>query len=133
VHSFTQKHRDTGYLAIYLGVDPGRALKAVEAAVAELRALRDEDVDEEELARAKEFTKGRLRLELETTNGVAFWLAYQELVMGEVRTIEREVAAVDAVTSADVRRVATEILREPIQLAVIGPFAKSAAFLTAIS
>jgi predicted Zn-dependent peptidase len=133
VHSFTQKHRDTGYLGIYLGVDPQRALNAVEAALAELRGLAERDVDEEELYRAKEFTKGRLRLELETTNGVAFWLTYQELVMGEVRTVEREVAAVDAVTSADVRRVAADILRGPIQLAVIGPFAKSAPFLAAIS
>jgi predicted Zn-dependent peptidase len=133
VHSFTQKHRDTGYLGIYLGVDPQRALSAVEAAVAELRGLAEREVDDQELYRAKEFTKGRLRLELETTNGVAFWLTYQELVMGEVRTVEREVAAVDAVSAADVRRVAAEILRGPIQLAVIGPFAKSSGFLSLIS
>jgi len=133
VHSFTQKHRDTGYLGMYLGVDPKRALKAVEAAVAELRGMSASEVGDDELTRAKEFTKGRLRLDLETTNGVAFWLTYQELVMGEIRTIEDEVASVDAVTAADVRRVATEILREPIQLAVIGPFTKSANFLSAIS
>jgi len=133
IHSFTQKHRDTGYLAIYLGVEPQRALKAVEAAVAELRALAEHDVPDEELWRAKEFTKGRLRLELETTNGVAFWLTYQELVMGEVRTVEEEVAAVDAVTAEDVRRVARTILDRPLQLAVIGPFAKTANFLNAIS
>ena len=133
VHSFTQKHRDTGYLGVYLGVDPQRAQKAIEAAVGELRALTESDVDEEELGRAKEFTKGRLRLDLETTNGVAFWLTYQELVMGEVRSVENEIAAVDAVTASDVRRVATEILSRPLQLAVIGPFAKSSAFLSAIS
>jgi predicted Zn-dependent peptidase len=132
VHSFTQKHRDTGYLGIYLGVDPQRAAKAVEAAVAELRGLAEGEVAEDELSRAKEFTNGRLRLELETTNGVAFWLTYQELVLGEVRTIEREVEAVDAVTAADVRRVASDILSGPLQLAVIGPFAKSSAFLSAI-
>src|SRR5206468_5241130 len=131
-HSFTQKHRDTGYLGIYLGVDPPRALKAVEAAVAELRALVERDVDEEELGRAKEFTKGRLRLELETTNGVAFWLTYQELVLGEVRSVEQEVASVDAVTAEDVRRVARTILDGPLQLAVIGPFAKTTTFLSAI-
>jgi len=133
VHSFTQKHRDTGYLAIYLGVDPQRAVKAVEAAVGELRGLAERDVADEELSRAKEFTNGRLRLELETTNGVAFWLTYQELVLGEVRSIEREVEAVDSVTAADVRRVASEILSGPLQLAVIGPFAKTTGFLTAIS
>ena len=133
VHSFTQKYRDTGYLGIYLGVDPKRAVRAVEAAIAELRSMRDQDLLEEELDRAKEFTKGRLRLELETTNGVAFWLTYQLLVMGEIRTIEDELAMVDAVTAADVRRVARDILAGPIQLAVIGPFAKTTGFMSAIS
>ena len=133
VHSFTQKHRDTGYLGVYLGVDPSRAVRAVEAALAELRAMAASELADDELDRAKEFTKGRLRLELETTNGVAFWLTYQQLVMGEIRTIEDELAMVDAVTAADVRRVAGDILSGPMQMAVIGPFAKSAAFWTAIS
>ena len=133
VHSFTQKHRDTGYLGIYLGVDPGRAVRAVEAAIAELREMAAKQLDEDELDRAKEFTKGRLRLDLETTNGVAFWLTYQQLVMGEIRTIDDELAMVDAVTAADVRRVAGDILTGPIQMAVIGPFAKSTGFTAAIS
>ena len=128
VHSFTQKHRDTGYLGVYLGVDPKNALRAVEAAMSELRRLREQDVEPEELARAKEFTKGRLRLDLETTNGVAFWLTYQQLVMGAARTIEDELALVDAVTAADIRRVANDVLVGPMQMAVIGPFAKSASF-----
>ena len=132
VHSFTQKHRDTGYLGLYLGVDPKNAIRAVEAAISELRRLGEQDVESQELARAKEFTKGRLRLDLETTNGVAFWLTYQQLVMGAVRTIEDELAMVDAVTAADIRRVATEVLSGPIQMAVIGPFAKSTGFRAAI-
>jgi predicted Zn-dependent peptidase len=133
VHSFTQKHRDTGYLGVYLGVDPVRAVKAVEAAMAELRELARNELARDELERAKEFTKGRLRLELETTNGVAFWLTYQQLVMGEIRTIEDEVAMVDAVTAGDVRRVAADILGGPVQMAVIGPFAKTTGFTAAIS
>ncbi len=133
VHSFTQKHRDTGYLGLYLGVDPKNAIRALEAAISQLRRLREEDVEPDELARAKEFTKGRLRLDLETTNGVAFWLTYQQLVMGAVQTIEEEVAFVDAVTAADIRRVANDVLSGPIQMAVIGPFAKSAGFQAAIS
>ena len=132
VHSFMQKHRDTGYVAVYLGVDPKKALEAVNAVMAELGRLCDREVVPEELGRAKEFTKGRLRLELETTNGVAFWLTYQELVLGEIKTIEEEVALVDAVTAADIKRVAGEILRGPIQMAVIGPFASDAAFRSAV-
>ncbi|HEY4889319.1 MAG TPA: pitrilysin family protein [Candidatus Dormibacteraeota bacterium] len=132
VHSFMQKHRDTGYVAVYLGVDPKKALEAVNAVLAELDMLCDREVAAEELDRAKEFTKGRLRLELETTNGVAFWLSYQELLLGQIKTIEEEVALVDAVTATDIKRVACEIMRGPMQMAVIGPFASDAAFRSAI-
>lgn len=132
VHSFTQKHRDTGYLGVYIGVEPKKAVDAVNAAMAELRSLGDHDVSEGELARAKEFTKGRLRLELETTNGVAFWLTYQESLLGEIKTIDEELALVDAVTAEDLRRVAATILREPTQMSVIGPFARDGGFRLAI-
>ncbi|HEV2027349.1 MAG TPA: pitrilysin family protein [Candidatus Dormibacteraeota bacterium] len=132
VHSFMSKYRDTGYIAVYLGVDPKKAVEAVGAVMAELTGLGEREVLPEELARAKEFTKGRLRLELETTNGVAFWLTYQELLLGEIRTIEEELALIDAVTAADVRRVAGDLLRGPMQMAVIGPFTRDTVFRSAI-
>ena len=132
VHSFTQKHRDTGYLGVYIGVDPKKASDAVNAVMAELRAMGEAEVSVEELARAKEFTKGRLRLELETTNGVAFWLTYQELLLGHIKTIDEELAQVDAVTGADLQRVAQEVLRGPVQMSVIGPFARDSVFRLAI-
>ncbi len=132
VHSFTQKHRDTGLLGVYLGVDPKNAVAAVNAVIAEMNTLCDHELTDEELERAKEFTKGRLRLELESTNGVSFWLAYQQLLIGSIKTIEEEVALVDAITAEEVRRVANDVLRAPIQMAVIGPFAKEVAFRAAV-
>ena len=132
VHSFTQKHCDTGYLGVYIGVEPRKAPEAVNAVMAELRALGESGIAEEELARAKEFTKGRLRLELETTNGVAFWLTYQQLLLGSIKTIEEELALVDAVTVDDVQRVAKQVLNGPLQMAVIGPFPRDSAFRLAI-
>jgi predicted Zn-dependent peptidase len=132
VHSFTQKHRDTGYLGVYLGVDPKKAVEAVKAVVAEMHGFCAHEVDPDELERAKEFTKGRLRLELESTNGVAFWLTYQELLLGQIRTIEDELELVDSVTAADVRRAAETVFREPFQMAVIGPFSREVGFRAAI-
>jgi predicted Zn-dependent peptidase len=132
VHSFTQKHRDTGYVGVYLGVDPKKAVEAVGAVVAELRILGEHEVLPDELERAKEFTKGRLRLEMETTNGVAFWLTYQELLLGQISTIDEELAFVDEVTANDIKRVAGEIFRNPLQMSVIGPFGRDADFRSAV-
>ena len=132
VHSFTQKHRDTGYIGMYIGVEPKKASDAVNAAIAELRGLGETEVSHEELTREKEFTKGRLRLELETTNGVAFWLTYQQLLLGAIKTIDEELALVDAVTAEDVQRVARQVLSGPLQMAVVGPFPRDSAFRLAI-
>jgi predicted Zn-dependent peptidase len=132
VHSFTQKHRDTGHLGVYLGVDPKKAVEAIHAVVAEMRYLCEHDLGGDELQRAKEFTKGRLRLDLETTNGVAFWLTYQELLMGEIRSIEDELSLVESVSASDIRRVANTLLGAPMQMAVIGPFTREAGFRAAI-
>ena len=132
VHSFTQKHRDTGYIGVYIGVEPKKAPDAVNGAIAELRGLGETEVSHEELTRAKEFTKGRLRLELETTNGVAFWLTYQQLLLGAIKTIDEELALVDAVSAEDVQRVARQVLSGPLQMAVVGPFPRDSAFRLAI-
>ena len=132
VHSFTQKHRDTGYLGVYIGVEPKKAVDAVNAVMGELEGLSEALVKPDELDRAKEFTKGRLRLELETTNGVAFWLTYQELLLGQINSIEEEIALVDAVTADDVRRVAGDVFSGAMQMSVVGPFARDSAFRLAI-
>ena len=132
VHSFTQKHRDTGYLGVYIGVEPRKAVDAVNAVLDELRRMSETQVEEDELARAKEFTKGRLRLELETTNGVAFWLTYQELLLGGIKSLEEELALVDAVGVDDVARAARRVLGGPLQMSVIGPFTRDSAFRLAI-
>ncbi|RDJ94337.1 hypothetical protein B4Q13_15120 [Lacticaseibacillus rhamnosus] len=50
VHSFMSKHRDTGYVAVYLGVDPKKAVEAVHAVILELRRLCDEELIADELA-----------------------------------------------------------------------------------
>jgi len=53
----TRSTGDTGYLGVYIGVDPKKAIDAVNAAMAELRALSETAVTPDELAR-QEFTKG---------------------------------------------------------------------------
>lgn len=132
VHSFTNKHHDGGYFAVYAGVDPSKALETVNAILAELRLMIDKDVPESELAKAREYTKGRLKLGLESTNAMASWLGQQELLAGRIRPVAEIVAAVDRVDQAAIRRVAKRVLDQPIQLTVIGPFNSDAKFRSAI-
>ncbi len=132
VHSFTSKHHDTGYFAVYMGVDPKKAEEAVEAALGELRQIAEQPVPEPELVKAKEFTKGRLRLGLESTNAIASWLSQQLLLTGTIKTVEEVVEIIDRITPEDVQRVSAQVLGQPVQMAVIGPFASDSGFRSAI-
>lgn len=121
VHAFTTKHRDSGALAIYVGCEPRRALAAVQAAVAELRRLAEEPVADAELRRAREYTKGRLRLQLEGTSAVCSFVGQQELLTGEILLPRDIVARIDAVSAAEVRAAAQRIVGNGLRGAIIGP------------
>jgi predicted Zn-dependent peptidase len=129
VHSYTSHYLDTGSLAIYAAVDPKNAFKALQALVTELARLRD-TVEEEELARAKELSKGRLLLRMEDTHSVSGWIGVQELLTAKVLTVDEVLARVDSVSAADIARVAKRLLvREALNLAVVGPFRSEGRFL----
>jgi predicted Zn-dependent peptidase len=122
VHSYVSHFLDTGAFTVYAGVDPTKTVDALKVILGELVRLRD-GVDEEELAKAKELSKGRLMLRLEDTRSVAGWMGGQELLLGEVRTPDHVVQLLDAVTVEDVQRVARDLLvDDQLHMALVGPF-----------
>src|SRR5205807_2687724 len=77
VHSYVNKMFDTGVLGVYAGTEPRQAARAVGAIVGQLRRLCKEPVETAELTKAKEFYKGRLLLQMESTNSVGTWYGGQ--------------------------------------------------------
>lgn len=129
IHSYTSHFLDTGAFSIYAGVDPSAAREAI-AAILEQLALAKEGIPEAELRKAKELTKGRLLLRMEDTRSVSGWLGAQELLTGEVRTVDEVVDRVEAVTTDDLRRVANDLLRtETLNVAIVGPYRSERGFL----
>src|SRR5437870_3153484 len=133
VHSYVNKMYDTGVLGVYAGTEPRQAARAVGAIVGQLRRLCDEPVPTSELTKAKEFFKGRLLLQMESTNSVATWYGGQEALTGRIEGVDENMAEIDAVTADDVKRIARELFSQALQLAVIGPFRSEAPFLKQIA
>ena len=122
VSSSPAHYHDTGAFVVYAGVEPRQTLPALKAILLELRRMRDEPVSEGELARSKEYTKGRLALGLEDTHSVAWWLGGNEAMLGEVRELDDVLARIDAVSREDIQRVAQRLfVNEWLRLAIIGP------------
>jgi predicted Zn-dependent peptidase len=81
-----------------------------------------EDPSEQELNKAREYSKGTLLLRMEDTRAVASWLGGQELLQNQVRTPDEIVSLLDAVQPSDIARVAKSVLNdEQMRLAVVGP------------
>ncbi len=129
VHSYVNRFQDSGSTVVYAGVDPKRSGDTVKAILSEVQRIKEMLVPEEEITKAKEFSKGRLLLGMEDSRSVAGWLGGQELISGQILTVDEAVAALEAVTAADIQRVAQELFRpEKLNLAVVGPFKKETAF-----
>lgn len=116
------QYHDTGAFSIAAGVAPDQTGEALTAILQEVARIHDEPVTPAELARAKEYTRGRITLSQENTGAVSGWYGAQELELGEIHELDEELEYYDAVTSADIQRVAGRIFSEEwLRLALIGP------------
>ncbi len=129
VASSVSHYRDCGALVVYCGVEPRKTPDAVREVMLELKGMLVR-VPERELTKAKEYAKGRLLLRMEDSRSVASWLGTQELLLGQVLTVDEVVQRVDAVTAAAVQRAAERVLQEDhLRLAVVGPHSSEAPLL----
>ncbi len=129
VHSFLARVADSGTLAVSLGCEPKSALVAMRAAVEEMERLAEEHVPAAELERAKQYARGRLAVQLESTSALCNHLGQQELLTGEILLADEIGERLAAVDAEAVRTLAAEILAGGLRGAVIGPFRKPDPFL----
>jgi len=121
-------YHDTGAFTIAAGVEPSRTEATIRAALHEMDRVRDEPLRDEELARVKEYVKGRMALRLEDTYSMAAWMGGQEIIADEALELDEVMARIDVVTLADVQALARELFTsEGLRLAVIGPQRDAAA------
>ena len=121
VHSGVSHFRDTGAFIITAGVDPASAYEAVPAILEQVASVRD-GIDEREVERAKQLVAGRLMLRMEDTRAVSAWMGSQEMVRGEMLDVDHVMERVNAVTTQDLCRVASQnLIDDHLNLAVVGP------------
>ena len=117
-HSYT----DAGSLYAQSGVDINRIDEAVTTIVEQFKLLAAEEVPSDELEKARNFAKGRFVLQLESPHGTIMFGLRREVLEGRAEEPQAVLDALDAVTAADIQRVAQDIMDEGPYLSVIGPF-----------
>jgi len=92
---------------------PGNAPEDIATLFAqELQRLQQEPVTQTELDRVKTQARAGLLRSLASNSGMASLLAEYEAKTGDWRNIFKDLEAIDAVTAADIQRVAQELFRE---------------------
>jgi predicted Zn-dependent peptidase len=126
VGSSGQRYNDTGVMTISAGVSAENVAETVRVIKAELMKLIDEPVGDEELTKARDYSIGSFRLGLESTMALGQRAGEQLLMTGEIEPIEETVARLQAVTAADVQRVAKRFFRDDnYSMSLVGPGASA--------
>jgi zinc protease len=100
--------------------------QAIEAALAEIRRIRDQPVSEQGLKDAKAYLTGSFPLRLDTSRKIVRMLASIEFYGLGLDYVDRYPGFINAVTAADVQRVARKYLDpDRYALAVVADLAKA--------
>jgi predicted Zn-dependent peptidase len=115
-HAFS----DVAILQLSSGLDSSKCIEAYTRMREIVDELRAEGPTEEEVQRARAYAAGRSVLAFENTNAVARHAARQQIVFGEDIDPDAAIAALDAVTVAEVHEVAVNV-SENLAVACVGP------------
>ena len=123
IHTSTDNYNDGGAIVTNAGVDLKRIDEAITGVIEQYRMVRDADVPEAEVKKAKAYLKGKMVLSLEDSEEYAHLLAKYELLRGTAKDPGDIMKMIDAVSVKDVRRVAEDLfVEEKMKCAVIGPY-----------
>ena len=114
---------DTGFLATQAGVDNKNVEKAISAILKEYKKACKKKVSLPELKKAKENIKGKMAIQMESSDALASLYSSQELLQGKILTLKDIFKEIDRVSSGDILKVANDLFKSKnLNLALIGPF-----------
>ncbi len=125
IYSEMNPFRDTGSLAVYAGTSIEKTPEMLRRILAEFTKLKKEPIPDDELLRSQTQLKGNIVLGLESSNARMSNLARQQMNFGRFASVDEVVEQIDAVTPADMQRIANELLhRDKLSLTLLGNLGK---------
>lgn len=121
IGSQTQEFRDSGLFSISAGVENKNLEETLKVIKDELERVKEEEAEEEEIGRAKEFFRGQLLLGLESTSNYMLAMGEELIALDRLFSPEEILKQIDKITAKDLKEVSRQIFKkEKLNLAVIG-------------
>ncbi|HLI32372.1 MAG TPA: pitrilysin family protein [Solirubrobacteraceae bacterium] len=124
VYALAHSYADVPILQIGSGLKSEQCIEAYALIRQIVSELADQGPSEEEVARARAYTAGRLALAFENSSAMARGAAEEVIVHGEEPDPEAMIAAVDAVDAHALRAIGSSLILEPA-VACVGPHSAS--------
>ena len=122
VTAFRSPGLETGAFGVYLACDPDKLSPARKAVFHELELLREKGLTDEELAAAKRYLLGNLKIGMQTNGSQAMQMALDELYGLGYDHMPKYIQKIESVTRADVNGAVKEIiLPDRYILVTVGP------------
>jgi len=121
IHSSSIHYSDCGATVIGCGSDSAKVDLTIAAILRELRETKIH-VSVRELSRAIEYSIGRLHLRMEDTRAVMIWLGAQEILKGDIITVDEIESKLRSITTEDLRVASENYIDFGMsRLSVVGP------------
>ncbi|HEY7193975.1 MAG TPA: pitrilysin family protein [Gemmatimonadales bacterium] len=122
IYSFTSFYRAVGMNGVYVGTQPARAEKAIEAIRGEFGRMAAEGLKGSALEDAKQQTLGQLMLSLESPTSRMYRLASTAVYGESYRSLDEVLKTVEALTEDQISELAAEFFAPERQTVVsLGP------------
>ena len=128
VYSYAQQFAGSGFLALYAGSTPSKAVEVIKIMRGVLEDVARNGLTSEELIKAQGAVSGSLVLGQEDTGSRMSRIGKSELIYGQVLSFDEILREISAVDSAAIANLASEVLGSAPSLAIVGPFAKRSIF-----
>jgi predicted Zn-dependent peptidase len=122
VYSSLSGYIDTGMIKVYVATDKGQVNKVLELIVQLIKGIQNGDLDNGDLARAKEYVTGGILLGTENNDVLMTRLARNEFIFGRYISYRELLAELKKVTLDEVVEASRRIFSpESVSLTVLGP------------
>ncbi len=123
VKSSAEFYTDTGYLTTQAAVPAKKIEQSIEIILNEYKKIKNEVVSVAELKKVKDMIRGKLVLQMESSDNVASWYAKQAIFKEKILELSDFINIIDNITVNDIQRVANDVFNEnTLNLAMIGNF-----------
>lgn len=125
IYSYPLAYTGCGLMNIYAGTSPDNAEVVLQEMQKEIAKLLRGGITEKEYAQSRQQLKGNYILGLESVSGRMQSLGRSQLLLSRVNTPADVIGKIEAVSKADVLRVAEALFSAKPSAAVVGPGAES--------